>query len=321
MDWLIYIRYILHENLPFPVPPLLLESIDLVLGDSLIYEKFYGLTERPFSILPDPDFLFWASTHSMAYAVLEAGILAKSGITVITGDIGSGKTTLIRHLLNKLPEDVTVGLLSNTHKSTDNIMAWVMMSLGLEFEGASHVTLFKRFQDHLIEEYFKNRRTILIIDEAQNLSEDELEELRLLSNINADKEDIIQLILVGQHQLKDLLARPGLEQFAQRVTTDFNLCPLSKEEVHEYITHRLRIAGTEKEIFTDEAIDWIYESSHGIPRLINILCNTAMIYGFSDEKQIIDKNTVVAVINDKKVHGAVPMGPDTLHYPRLILNT
>lgn len=256
--------------------------------------------------------------HSMAFAVLEYGVMSKSGITVITGEIGSGKTTLIRHLLNQLPEDVTVGLLSNIHKNTNDILAWVMMSLGLEFEGMSKVAMFKKFQTHLIEEYFKNRRTILIIDEAQNLSEDDLEELRLLSNINADKEDILQLILVGQPQLKTLLTNPYLEQFAQRVATDYNLCPLNIQEVRAYITHRLKIAGAEKEIFTTGAMDAIYEASCGTPRLINILSDTALVYGYSDDKETIDEKIVHAVLRDKNTHGTLSLNSNVLTLPRTV---
>src|ERR1041385_4025410 len=183
-----------------------------------MYGAFYGMKEKPFSILPDPDLIYWGRMHSMAFTMLEFGVMNNAGFTVITGEIGSGKTTLVRHLLRKLdPKVVNVGLISNTPEGREELLQWILMSLGQPFDGDAGV-LIKRFQDFLYAQYKKRHRTILIVDEAQNLQEDALESLRMLSNINVDKYQFLQLILIGQPQLKDLLCRLNLIQFAQRVS-------------------------------------------------------------------------------------------------------
>lgn len=272
-----------------------------------MYEAYYGLSEKPFSILPDPDFLYWGQAHSMAFAMLKYGVANQAGFTVITGEIGSGKTTLIRHLLNNIDEDITVGLISNLDSNTTNLLSWIMMALDQPFEGLSEVQLFKQFQDFLIAKYAAGGRTVLIIDEAQNLGEVNLESLRMLSNINADKHQLLQLVLVGQPQLRDLLQSPALKQFAQRVSSDFHLRPIRLEETREYIAHRLEIAGGDPDLFTRDAIQMIFEASGGIPRSINILCDTALVYGFAIESPRITQAIVKNVIDDKQLYGVFPV--------------
>ena len=217
-----------------------------------MYEAFYGLREKPFSILPDPDLIYWCQNHRLAFAMLEFGVMNSAGFTVITGEIGCGKTTLVRYLLRKLDNHVTACLISNTPRSQDGLLPWIMMSLNLPFEG-SYPALFKRFQQYLHDQFSKGRRTILIVDEAQNLGFDALEELRMQSNINTDKQQFLQIILVGQPQLRDMLRAPQLLQFAQRVSSDFHLRPLNARGGCEYIDFRLRAVGSRYELFTDEA--------------------------------------------------------------------
>ncbi len=231
-----------------------------------MYEAFYGLNEKPFSVQPDPSYLFLGRRHSLAYSILEYGVEQGAGLTVITGDIGCGKTTLIRHLLNHIDRDFTVGLISNTHQDIDELLRWVMLSFGLPYDAQHKVGLFDELQQFLLGEYRKGRRTVLIIDEAQNLSLSTLEELRMLSNINADKDQLLQLVLVGQPQLKDLLRRPELIQFSQRVSADFHLPRFEHEEVAQYITHRLEVAGRKEALFYSPAIELIAEASKGVPR-------------------------------------------------------
>ena len=283
-----------------------------------MYEAFYGLSEKPFSILPDPDFLYWANAHSMAFTMLEYGILNQAGFTVITGEIGAGKTTLIRYLLNRLPNDVTVGLVSNTTSEKGDLLRWIMMSLGMEFEKESYVALYKRYQDFLIEQYSRNKRTLLIIDEAQNLDIKTLEELRMMSNINADKHGLLQIILVGQPELKAMLGRPELVQFAQRVSSDFHLGLLNKEEVSGYIDHRLFVVGAKRLLFSDEACELIHAVTKGTPRLINVLCDTALMYGFAMEAKLITTQIINSVLQDKQKYGVFP--PATPETPPTITN-
>jgi general secretion pathway protein A len=273
-----------------------------------MYETYYGLSEKPFSILPDPDLIYWGQNHRLAFAMLEFGVMNNAGFTVITGDIGSGKTTMLRYLLRRLDSHIKVGLISNTPRGKAELLQWVMMSLDQPFED-SYPALFKRFQNFLREQHARGGRVILIVDEAQNLGAEALEELRMLSNINADKDQYLQIILVGQPQLKDLLRSPRLLQFAQRVSSDFHLKPLNPSEVIDYISYRLRAAGSQHELFSEEACKAIAHASRGIPRTINILCDTALIYGFASSAQCITAELVAMVIENKAQFGVLPLAP------------
>jgi type II secretory pathway predicted ATPase ExeA len=271
-----------------------------------MYEAYYGLREKPFSILPDPDLIYWGQHHRLAFAMLEFGVMNSAGFTVITGEIGSGKTTLLRYLLRRLDSHLAVGLIANTPHGRDGLLAWVMMSLNQPFEG-SYPTLFRRFNQFLYDEYKRGRRVILIVDEAQNLGVEALEELRMLSNINADKYQFLQIILVGQPQLKDMLRSPQLVQFAQRVSSDFHLKPLNVREVGEYIAYRLKAVGSRRRLFSDSACKLIAEASRGIPRTINILCDTALVYGYAACVDEINAEIVASVIQNKAHYGVLPL--------------
>lgn len=270
-----------------------------------MYETFYGLKENPFSIQPDPDFLYFGRRHSYAYTMMEFGIKNRAGFIVISGEIGCGKTTLIRFLLNNLAPSLTVGLVYNTHRDMSNLLEWIMLSFGLPYEGMSQVALFDSFQRFLIAQYGLGKSVLLIVDEAQNLNADALESLRMLSNINADKYQLLQVILVGQPQLKDMLLRPDLQQFAQRIAVDFHIRPLDAADVQKYIEHRLAVAGRETPLFTPEACAKIAEVTAGTPRRINILCNMALVYGFSAESQTVGLDLIEEVLNDKEEYGSL----------------
>jgi general secretion pathway protein A len=269
-----------------------------------VYERFYGFREKPFSILPDPSFLFLSRKHRTALDLLEYGMMNQAGFNVITGEIGTGKTTLVRHVLNQLDRDVTVGLISNTHRSFGELLQWILFAFKLEHRDKEKVEMFQDFLDFLIDQYAQNRRTLLIVDEAQNMSADTLEELRMLSNVNADKDQVLQVVLVGQAGLRETLRRPELEQFAQRIAVDYHLEPLDQQETRAYIYHRINIvAGDGTQIFDGAACDAIYEHSRGIPRVINLLCDTALVYGFAEQKRTIDARIVNAVAHDRRKGG------------------
>lgn len=271
---------------------------------SRMYLEYYGLRERPFSLVPDPEFIFWARPHSKAYTMLEYGIASHAPITVITGEIGSGKTTLVRKLLSEIPGDYSVGLISNATGGRGELLHWVMMSLGQTVDsGASYVQIFRSFQDFLIDEYAQGRRTALIFDEAQNLTPETLEELRMFSNINADKDELLQLILVGQPELRDLVHRPELQQFAQRIASEFHLRALDAEETGQYIDHRMSIGGATRKVFDPQAAAMIHAACRGVPRLINQLCDYALVYGFAEEKPEIDVAIVRDVLEDRRQFG------------------
>jgi general secretion pathway protein A len=272
-----------------------------------MYEAFYGFREKPFSLLPDPDFLFFGRKHRLAYTMLEYGLVNQAGFTVLTGEIGSGKTTLIRRLLGELPANITVGLVSNTHRGFDELLQWTLLSCGLDYRNLSKLERYHALA-HLIEQrYAEGRRTVLIIDEAQNLGGEALDELRMLSNINADKEQPLQVMLVGQPGLRQTLRRPQLQQFAQRVAVDHHLMPLGLEETWHYVRYRLEAAGGNPNLFDTKACAAIYYYARGIPRLINVLCDTALVYGFGEQRQRIDASVLCEVARDRLNGGIFPL--------------
>lgn len=274
-----------------------------------LYAEFFGLRERPFTLLPDPSFLFWSPQHKRAFSVFEFGILSHAPITLITGEIGAGKTTLLRELLNRIEEDVTVGLVSNAQGGRGELLQWVLNALGIEHaQEASYVQMFQMLQDFLVAEYAAGRRVILIFDEAQNLSIEGLEELRLLTNINSGKDDLIQLILVGQPELRELVLHPNMRQLAQRVAASFHLKAMDADGVRDYIAHRLRKAGGTGEEFTPEAAAAVFRNTGGVPRLVNQLCDLSMLYAWSAELPQVDARTVESVLEDQVFFGANVIG-------------
>jgi general secretion pathway protein A len=271
-----------------------------------MYEAFYGMKEKPFSILPDPDLVYWGRTHSMAFAVLEYAVVNNVGLTVVTGEVGSGKTTLLRCLLRRLDPNFTIALISNTPHEEDDLLRWIMLSFRLPSEGALP-SLIRRFQDFVHAQHAKGHRTMLIIDEAQNLGPGALETLRMLSNVNTEKYQLLQIILVGQPQLRDALRAPQLLQFAQRVTSDFHLRQLPQEDVANYINYRVGAVGAPEQLFLPEACQTIAEASAGIPRIINMLCDTSLVYGFAIGAHNIPDKLVREVIEDKNNFGIFPV--------------
>lgn len=264
-----------------------------------IYTDFFHLTERPFSLVPDPDFLFWSEQHERAYTMLEYGILTGAPITLITGEVGAGKTTLMHHLLRSVGEDVQIGLISNAHGDRGELLRWVLMALKQEAgPNETYVDLFARFQDYLISEYARGRRVILIFDEAQNLSRESLEELRMFTNINSNKDELLQLVLVGQPELRDMIRRPDLRQFAQRVSSAFHLPAMNARTVRAYISHRLKVAGAKSELFHMSARDLIHQATGGVPRLVNQLCDLSMVYAYTKGNVNVTRLTVQQVLDD-----------------------
>ena len=264
-----------------------------------IYSDHFGLTERPFTLVPDPDFLFWSDNHRRAYTMLEYGLVTKAPITLITGEVGAGKTTLLQYLLSQIDDEVSIGLVSNAHGDRGELLRWVMLSLGQPSpREATYVEIFNLFQSYLIEEYARGRRVALIFDEAQNLSRNALEELRMFTNINSNKDELLQLVLVGQPELRDIIRSPDLTQFAQRVSASFHLSPMDSESVLAYIAHRLRKAGASRMLFTRQACALIHAATGGIPRLVNQLCDFSMVYACTEGRKTVSETTVRGVLDD-----------------------
>ena len=273
-----------------------------------IYNDHFCLTERPFSLVPDPEFLFWSESHRRAYTMLEYGLMTGAPITLITGEVGAGKTTLVHHLLKQLPQDVTVGLVSNAQGDRGKLVRWVLMALGQEApSNLPYVDLFSLLQNFLIDEYGAGRRVILIFDEAQNLSREALEELRMFTNINSNKDELVHLVLVGQPELRDIIRRPDLKQFAQRVAASFHLSAMDAATVAAYIDHRMQKAGGPAGIFSDRACHLIYDVTGGIPRLVNQLCDFVLVYASSDGQPTVEAGTVQKVLDDGVFFGRADM--------------
>jgi general secretion pathway protein A len=267
----------------------------------LIYSDYFGLSGRPFSLLPDPNFLFWSAIHTRAYAMLEYGLATFAPITVITGEIGAGKTTLIRHLLRAAGPDLCIGLISNAHGERGQLLHWISSSLNQAFKrGMPYVQLFSQFEALLRSEQAAGRHVILIFDEAQNLSAKMLEELRCLSNLNREQDELLQIILVGQPELNEIIGRPGMRQFAQRVSAQFHLSGMPIEAVGKYIAHRLKVAGTDREIFSPAACERVFEASRGLPRVINQICDYALVYAFAEDRREVDLELISQLIKDRR---------------------
>ena len=264
-----------------------------------IYTEFFGLTAQPFSLTPDPDFLYWSPAHKRAYAMLEYGVMTHAPITLITGEVGAGKTTLLQHLLRSLVPEVRVGLISNPIGTREELLRWVLMSLELPaVPEDTYVDLFSRFQTHVLDEYAQGRRVILIFDEAQNLDRAALEELRMFTNINTGRDVLLQLVLVGQPELRDIVARRDMRQFAQRVAALFHLPAMDLPTMRDYIQHRLAVAGRTRRLFTADAVELIHQKTGGVPRMVNRLCDLALVYAFTAGRKLVDPKIIQDVLDD-----------------------
>ena len=264
-----------------------------------LYNDHFGFRERPFSLSPDPDFLFWSAGHKRAYTILEYGLITRAPLTVVTGEVGTGKTTLIQALLRKIDVELTIGLISNAQGDRGDLLRWVLNALDVRSDPqADYVTLFQVFQNFVVDEYAEGRHVVLIVDEAQNLGGDTLEELRMLTNINSGKDELLQIILIGQPELRDLIRQPRLRQFAQRVSATYHLDAMDLATVRNYIHHRLQYAGGSGDEFSEEAVAYIYRETEGIPRMINKLCDLALVYTFSADKLRVDVDIIHELVRD-----------------------
>ncbi len=272
-----------------------------------MYEAFYGLRDKPFSMLPDPRFLYLSKKHQTALTLLEYGLMNSVGFCVISGETGAGKTTLLRKLLERIDDSYTVGMITNTHQSFGSLLDWILSAFNLHTGHIPQVEMHQKLMDFLIAEYAKNKKVLLIVDEAQNMKAEALEELRMLSNVNSEKDQLVQVILAGQPGLKETLRIPELVQFAQRIGVDYHLGTLNAIETCGYIQHRLITAGAEHDVFTPAACERIHNYSGGTPRLINLLCDTVMVYGFADQRALIDVDLVEEMVQERMKDSLVPL--------------
>ena len=263
-----------------------------------MYESYYGFKGKPFEIIPDPNFLYLSPNHIHALDHLKYAIERNSGIILLTGEVGSGKTTLIKYLRQQIDESVEVAVISNTSLPADQLLSYLLIKLNIEPEDnnkAYNLHYFKIYLQGLQEE---GRRAILVFDEAQNLPKDALEEIRMLSNFQSDERLPLQIFLVGQPELKIILKSPGMLQIRQRIAVNYHLKGLNVVETKKYIAYRLKKAGATESPFTPEAVKLIYRASSGIPRSINSLCDSALIYGFAEEIETIGGKDVKSVLSE-----------------------
>lgn len=264
-----------------------------------LYLEYFGFSERPFTLLPDPDFMFWSNGHKRAYSVLEYGLRTRAPLTVVTGEVGTGKTTLLQAMLADIDEDAVVGLISNAQGGRGELLRWVLNAFGLVPEpDDDYVAMFQHFVDFVLEEYANNKIVVLVIDEAQNLKPETLEELRMLTNVNSNKDELLQLILLGQPELREMISQPELRQFAQRVSVSYHLTPMNRNTTGEYIRFRLRRVGGGGDEISEQAIDLAYEISRGVPRLVNKICDLALVYAASAEAPRVEADIIRELMED-----------------------
>jgi len=264
-----------------------------------MYEEFFHLKAKPFELVPNPTFLYMSSTHKKAMHYLYYGIKEKAGFILLTGEVGSGKTTLISDLIKRVDPTVTLARVFNTKVNSDQLLAMINDDFGLEVRGKDKIILLKELNDFLIEQHIRGHNTVLIIDEAQNLKTDLLEEIRMLSNLETDTAKLMQIVLVGQPELRNILSKPEMRQLRQRISISCRIQPLSRKETEEYIFHRLEIAGNREAVaFGDGCMDIIYGQCKGIPRLVNIICDFILLTAFMEERTTIDTAMLRDIVAD-----------------------
>ncbi len=271
-----------------------------------MYEEFYGFSASPFSLLPDADFLYPSRRHKRAMNMLEYGTVTQAGFVVITGEVGAGKTTILRRYIKSVQDDITLGIITNPSANYAKLLGWVAAAFDLPCQGQEENTIYHAFVDFLLDQYGKGKRTVLIIDEAQNLDTDRLEELRMLSNVNNEKDQLLQIILVGQPELLETLRRPDMSQLVQRVAVHCHLDPMDRAETASYIRHRLQVVGGSPDLFDDRACAAVYYFARGVPRLINLLCDQALVYAYSEEQPNVAAEVVCEVALDRAQMGLSP---------------
>ncbi len=264
-----------------------------------MYEAYFGLTTKPFELVPNPQFLFLSHSHRKAINYLTYGLQERAGFILLAGEVGSGKTTIIRNLIKDLDEDIALSRVFNTRADARQVLAMINEDFGLAVESKDKVSLLSELYDYLVELHAGGKRAVIIIDEAQNLSVEVLEEIRLLSNLEADTVKLLQIVLVGQPELLSMITQPELRQLRQRIGIHCHLEPLTRDETEAYVYHRLETAGNREAVIWHEgAFDLLFQYSGGVPRLINLFCDFALLCAFAEESRDLTLDLLHDVIGD-----------------------
>ena len=267
--------------------------------NAIVYLEFFGLKEPPFDITPNPRFLYYSLKHREAINHLLYGIRERKGFVQLTGEVGAGKTTLCRAMLNELGENYSTALILNPILNADQLMKAIAMEFGLKVQSMDRLDIVAEINRFLLQQAEQGRETVLIIDEAQDLSDDLLEQTRLLSNLETDDRKLLQIVLMGQPELRDRLNNPDLRQLRQRITVRYHLTPLTRGEVAHYVQHRLHVSGANgAPFFTRPAIWRLHSYSQGIPRLVNAVCDKALLAGFVEQREKIDFGMIGRAIQE-----------------------
>jgi general secretion pathway protein A len=271
-----------------------------------MYNEFYGFSKDPFLIVPDPNFLYMSPKHEEALARLAYGIKERRAVMLLTGEVGAGKTTLIRYLVGHLPASVQSATIANSNLDAESLLRMILAEFKLPARPASDkAALIKSLQTHLEGLSSQRRRGLLIIDEAQNLPLDALEEIRMLSNFQVKTHSLVQILLVGQPELRSRMKDPRCLQIAQRIALNYHITALNLDETRAYIAYRLKRSGGRPELFTPDAMELVFRLSRGVPRSINLTCDSALIYGFAEEELVINREVVAKAAKQLDLMGLV----------------
>jgi putative secretion ATPase (PEP-CTERM system associated) len=275
-----------------------------------MYERFYNLRERPFALSPDPEYLYLSRVHREALDYIRYGIESRAGFIVVTGEIGAGKTTLLQTLLQRLDDRSVVARVVNTTLDPRELLETILLDFGIDTAGKSKPLLLRDLGQFLVNQRAAGRRPLLVVDEAQNLSLQSLEEIRLLSNLETEKSKLLQILLAGQPNLRDKMTTPELEQFRQRVAVSYHITPLDAADTAAYINYRLQHAAAGKPPhFPPDACALVYELSRGVPRTINVICDAVLVFGFAEERHHIDRWLVEEAVRELQLTGVLPPPP------------
>jgi general secretion pathway protein A len=268
-----------------------------------MYLEHFELTRKPFELSPDPSFFFGSFSHRLALSMLEYAVVTSSDLCLVTGEVGSGKTTLVQCLLGRVAPAVTVGVVSNTHRVFGDLLDLILGAFDIDDTEASAATKYKRFVRFVDGQRAAGRRVVLIVDEAQNLTIEDLEAVRVLTNVNAIGAKSLQIVLVGQPELRQKLRQRELRQLVQRIPVDFDLKPLTQRDIACYVAHRVALCGGRADLFSRGAVEAVGRHSHGVPRVINLLCDLALVYAFAEQSAQVSEAIVEDVVREKRAEG------------------